>query len=50
MVSSIQVSQILGKLPKAVFDYVFVAPEILDEARTWLNANLRTILDATEAS
>ena len=50
VVSSIQVSQILGTLPKAVFDYVFVAPEILDEARTWLNANLRTILDASEAS
>jgi HD superfamily phosphohydrolase len=50
VVSSIQVSQILGKLPKAVFDYVFVAPEILDEARKWLNANLKTILTATEAS
>lgn len=33
VVSSIHESQILNKLPKAVFDYVFVAPELLEEAR-----------------
>jgi hypothetical protein len=48
IVSSIQLSQILGKVPKAVFDYVFVAPEILGEARDWLNANLETILAMKE--
>ena len=50
IVSSVQVSQILGKVPKAVFDYVFVAPEILDDARTWLSANLETILATKEPS
>lgn len=50
VVSSIQESQILRTLPKAVFDFVFVAPEILDEARTWLDANLKSILDAKEPS
>lgn len=50
VVSSIQMSQILGKLPKAVFDYVFVAPEILDEARSWLTMNLDSILKTTETS
>jgi hypothetical protein len=51
VVSSIQVSQILDKLPKAVFDYVFAAPEILDEARKWLTSSITSILTATtEAS
>ncbi len=50
VVSSIQMSQILGKLPKAVFDYVFIAPELLEEARTWLYENLEQILAEKEAS
>lgn len=50
VVSSIQESQILGKLPRAVFDYVFVAPEIMDEARAWLRDNLQGILETKEPS
>jgi hypothetical protein len=41
-------SQILGKQPKAVFDYVFIAPELLDEARVWLHDNLGRILAEKE--
>jgi len=50
VVSSIQESQILRTLPKAVFDFVFVAPEILDESRAWLDENLKSILDVKESS
>jgi HD superfamily phosphohydrolase len=50
VVSSIQVSQILGKLPQAVFDYVFIAPELLEEARAWLHENLGEILAVKEPS
>jgi hypothetical protein len=50
VVSSVQVSQILGKVPKARFDYVFIAPEILDDAREWLNTNMDTILATKEPS
>jgi hypothetical protein len=50
VVSSLEMSQIVGKLPKAVFDYVFVAPEVLEEARDWLRAELRGILGSKETS
>jgi uncharacterized protein len=49
VVSSLQVSQILGRLPKAVYDDVFVAPEILEDARRWRDDNLRGILGSGEA-
>lgn len=48
VVSSIQESQILSKLPKAVFDYVFVAPELLEEARAWLQDGREEILAVKE--
>lgn len=50
VVSSIHLSQILGRMPKAVFDYVFIAPELLEEGRTWLHENLETILSEKESS
>ncbi|HEY0142439.1 MAG TPA: hypothetical protein VGF48_16190 [Thermoanaerobaculia bacterium] len=50
VVSSIHLSQILGRMPKAVFDFVFVAPELLEEGRTWLHENLEKILCEKEPS
>jgi len=46
--SSVQVSQILGRVPKALYDYVFVAPEILEDARLWLSENREAILATKE--
>jgi uncharacterized protein len=42
--SSLQESQVLGNIPAASFDYVFVVPEKLDDAKRWLEDNLRGIL------
>lgn len=50
VVSSLQVSQILGQLPKAVYDHVFVAPEIIETAREWLQVHRRGILGTREES
>jgi hypothetical protein len=50
VVSSLQVSQILSRLPKAVYDIVFVAPEIHQQASEWLRNNLRGILGRGETS
>lgn len=50
VVSSLQVSQILGQLPKAVYDHVFVAPEIIETAREWLQEHRRGILGLREES
>ena len=50
VVSSLQVSQILSRLPKAVYDIVFVAPEIQQQASQWLRSNLRGILGTEETS
>lgn len=50
VVSSLKVSQILGRLPKAVYDDVFVAPEIAEKATEWLQNNLRGILGSREES
>jgi uncharacterized protein len=50
VVSSIHLSQILGKMPKAVFDFVFIAPELLEEGRTWLQENLNRIISEKEPS
>lgn len=48
VVSSIHLSQILGQMPKAVFDFVFITPELLEEGRAWLNANLDRIITEKE--
>lgn len=48
VVSSIHLSQILDKMPKAVFDFVFIAPELLEEGRTWLRENLGNIVFGKE--
>jgi hypothetical protein len=50
VVSSIHLSQILDKMPKAVFDFVFIAPELLEEGRTWLHENLNKIVSEKEPS
>jgi uncharacterized protein len=50
VVSSLQVSQILGNLPKAVYDDVFIAPELEADAQRWLRQNLRGILGRREKS
>ena len=50
VVSSIHLSQILGKMPKAVFDFIFIAPEFLEEGRTWLQENLNRIMSRKEPS
>ena len=50
VVSSLRISQILGRLPKAVYDDVFVAPEIEEKAEQWLKDNLRGILGVPEES
>ena len=50
VVSSNQESQILDDLPTALFDYVFVAPELLEEARAWLHDRREKILTVKEPS
>ncbi len=50
VVSSLQVSHILGKLPKAIYDDVFIVPEIEKDAKQWLTENLRGILGTREES
>lgn len=50
VVSSIHLSQILGRMPKAVFDFIFIAPELLEEGRTWLHENLDEIVSEKEPS
>jgi len=39
-------SEVLRKLPNAKVDYVFVAPDRIDEARKWLKKNQRQIITA----
>jgi uncharacterized protein len=47
VVSSVTESQVLGRIPAARFDFVFVAPEKLAEAKRWLDrARIRGILEA----
>jgi hypothetical protein len=38
VVSSIDMSTVIASVPPAVFDYVFIAPELSAEAREWLKA------------
>jgi HD superfamily phosphohydrolase len=44
IISSLQESKVLDRVPAATFDRVFVAPELRDEAERWLKENLRGIL------
>ena len=45
IVSSVSLSQILGKLPEAAIDYVFVEPSYRDDAVEWLKKNRRDIIE-----
>ena len=48
IISSVSESQVLGRIPAARFDFVFVTREKLAEARQWLDRNrIRGILEAT---
>ena len=47
IVSSLEESQVLGRVPAASLDFVFVIHEYRDEAERWLKANLRDILQTT---
>ena len=47
IVSSLQESQVLGRIPAERFDYVFIVPELREEAEQWLKQNLQGILTAT---
>lgn len=48
VVSSVDMSAVVRNVPPAVFDYVFIAPELADEARDWLRGD-RAALVAPEA-
>ncbi len=41
-----QMSQVLQNVPPATADYVFIRPDLLDEARKWLGEHKRAILEA----
>jgi hypothetical protein len=43
-VSSTACSDVLNTIPEATLDYVFVAPELREEAESWLVANKDAIL------
>ncbi len=43
-VSSLQLSSLLTRLPTVKFDYVFIDPEHLDDARIWLKAHEASIM------
>ncbi len=45
IVSSVSLSQILGKLPEAAIDYVFVEPSYRDDAVEWLKKNRKDIIE-----
>lgn len=47
VLSSLTYSTIMGTLPAAI-DYVFVAPELRDEAKKWLASNLAEIIKTPE--
>jgi len=47
IVSSLEESQVLGRVPAATFDYVFIVPELREDAGRWLQSNLRGILQTT---
>ncbi len=38
-------STVLQNLPVAAFDYTFVSPDVIDEARAWLKKDRRSILE-----
>ncbi|WP_018085604.1 HD domain-containing protein [Desulfurispora thermophila] len=43
IVSSYVISDVLGNLPVASFDYIFIAPELLSKAEKWLE-NRKTVI------
>jgi hypothetical protein len=47
--SSTSVSQVLGQVPVAMFEYVFVAPERLDHSSEWLGDKRDQIIEAAES-
>jgi hypothetical protein len=44
IVSSINLSEVLKKLPILAIDYVFIAPEKKKEAKVWLEKNREKII------
>lgn len=46
--SSLSVSQVLNDVPVAAFDYVFIAPDLEDEAKEWLYDNREKIIQPAE--
>jgi len=48
VLSSLSYSNILGTLAPAAIDYVFVAPELKEEAKKWLAKNLGKIIQPNE--
>lgn len=44
IVSSLEESKVLDKIPAATFDRVFIIPELYGNAKQWLQANLQGIL------
>ena len=45
IISSVSLSQILGNLPEAAIDYVFVEPNYRNDAVEWLKRNRRDIIE-----
>jgi hypothetical protein len=48
--SSLAMSQTLNQLEAVSVDFVFVDPKILDDARTWLQANRRAVITPKEGA
>lgn len=46
--SSLSISEVLNNVPVAAFDYVFVAPNLEDEAKKWLEENREEIIQPAE--
>jgi hypothetical protein len=46
--SSLSVSEVLKYVPVAAFDYVFVAPNLEDEAKKWLEDRREEIIRPTK--
>ena len=45
IISSVSLSEILGNLPEAAIDYVFVEPRYRDDAVEWLKENRKNIIE-----
>jgi hypothetical protein len=44
LASSLQISEALARVPAAKFEYVFIRPDLLDEAQTWIRTNRGTVV------